>query len=133
MTKYTVCDPLIPYVVDKGLIAREAILPTFRDFPWESMLAKMRTAKEEDIHFSPSVSFTNLEDLHSMTISIVEDPKETVFYLFYAESEGESSTHVLLDQSAPATSDILAAFADGRYYYVRERCVSHSKPWWKLW
>ena len=100
MFKCSICDPLLKVVIEKGKIAREAVLPTFRDFPWASMLAKMRTAKEGEIYFSPSLAFTNLEDGRSLEISIVEDKKETVFYLFYGESADESSRMELLDQSA---------------------------------
>jgi len=140
MFKMTICDPPVKDVVAKGEIAREAVLPAFRDFPWASMLAKMKTAKEEDIHFSPSVGFTNCDDHHSIEISIVEDEKETVFYLFYGQSDDESPRLELLDQSAETTAEMLAAFADGHYDRVRERFkgahaagVHGSKPWWKFW
>jgi hypothetical protein len=75
MFKWTICDPLVEKVIEKGVILREAILPTFRAFPWASMLDKMRVAKESEIHFSPSVRFTNIEDNHSLEISIVEDDR----------------------------------------------------------
>lgn len=140
MFKWTVCDPLVEKVIEKGAISREAILPAFRDFPWTSMLAKMRAAKEKDIHFSPSVGFTNVEDGHALEISIVDDGKETVFYLFYKESAADTAASDLLDQSAEATIEILGEFLAGQYDLIREQfrakgrlAPSGQKPWWKLW
>ena len=140
MFKWTVCDPLVEKVIEKGVISREAILPAFRDFPWTSMLAKMGAAKERDIHFSPSVGFTNVEDGHALEISIVDDGKETVFYLFYKESATDTAASDLLDQSAEATIEILGEFSAGHYDLIREQfgakgrlVPSGQKPWWKLW
>lgn len=140
MFKWTVCDPLVEKVIEKGVISREAILAAFRDFPWSSMLAKMRAAKQKEIHFSPSVGFTNVEDGHSLEISIVDDGKQTVFYLFYKESAADTATSDLLDQSTEATTEILGEFSSGHYDLVREqfrakgRLVSPGqKPWWKFW
>ncbi len=140
MFKWTVCDPHLPAVVEKGVIARDAVLTTFRDFPWGSMLAKMRTAKDEDIYFSPSIGFVNVADGHALEISIVEDKKETVFYLFYKESNDDMSTFDLLDQSPSTTVDILDEFSLGNYEILRNRFAvkrqsngKKSKPWWRLW
>ena len=140
MFKWTVCDPLKEKVIEKGVISQEAVLAAFRDFPWASMLAKMSAANEKEIYFSPSVGFTNLEDGHSMDISIVDDGKQTVFYLFYNESAAHSATSDLLDQSAESTTEILAEFSNGQYDLVREHFGGKGrleppgqKPWWKFW
>lgn len=140
MFKFTICDPLVRDVIDKGTLPKDSVLPAFRDFPWFDMLAKMRTAKEEDICFSPSVEFTNLDDGHAFTASIVEDKNETVFYLFYKESATTDYTAELLDQSAEAAMDALGDFVEGRYDQLSQRFASGAqaaaggtKPWWKFW
>jgi len=143
MFKVTICDPLIKEVIHQGAISKEGVLPAFRDFPWGDMLAKMRTAKEADIHFSPSIRFENTRDGHVFEISIVEDKKETVFYLFYGESAEDAVPSELLDQNASATADILAEFAAGHYDRVEERFQAGpakpesmggaQRPWWKFW
>ncbi len=140
MFKFTICDPLVKDVIDRGAIPQEAVLPAFSDFPWSDMLAKMRSAKEKDICFSPSVGFENTADGHGIVISIVEGKKETVFYLFYKESAAKSETSELLDQTAASTIDILTEFVAGRYGQVRERFAApgrsngeEQKPWWRFW
>jgi hypothetical protein len=140
MFKWTTWDPLEEEASDKGKITREAVLPAFRDFPWGDMLAKMRDAKEEDVHCLPSVGFTNLDDGHSLEIALAEDAAEPVFYLFYDESADALSRYQLLDQSPEAATEILAAFATGDYDRVRERFEradrpesSGLRPWWRFW
>jgi hypothetical protein len=140
MFEWTVCDPLKEKVIEKGVIPQEAVLPGFREFPWGSMLAKMKAAKENEIHFSPSIGFTNVEDGHSMDISIVDDGKQTVFYLFYKDSAADSATSDLLDQSAETTIEILGEFSNGQYDLVREHFGGKGrleppgqKPSWKFW
>ncbi|MBI3885064.1 MAG: hypothetical protein HY302_04965 [Opitutae bacterium] len=140
MFKFSICDPLIKEAINKGAIPKEGVLPAFRDFSWGEMLAKMRTAKESDIHFSPSIRFENTIDGHVFEISIVEDKKETVFYLFYGESVDDSASSELLDQTASSTTDILAEFVAGDYERVQERfnvktrsVGNEQRPWWKFW
>lgn len=137
--KFTIFDPLIREVIYKGSIPKDGVVPAFRDFPWADMLAKLRTAREEDICFSPSVEFTNVDDGHGFTVSIVEDKKETVFYLFYKESANDSPAE-LVDQSAEATIDALGDFVVGRYDQLRQRFAAKvqpnsgcANPWWKFW
>ena len=121
MFRWTICDPLVEHAIDKGKIARDAVLPAFRDFPWGAMLAKMDGRKEEEIHFPPSVGFTNLDDAHSLEIVLIGDEGETVFYLFYDESADEVSRLQLLDQTPEVTVEILADFVDANYDRVRAR------------
>jgi hypothetical protein len=104
------------------------------------MLAKMDGMKEEEIFFPPSVGFTNLDDSHSLEIAIVEEAKETLFYLFYDESEDDPSRLELLDQTPEVTTEVLAEFASGKYDRVRARFEAadesasrDSKPWWRFW
>ena len=140
MFKWTVYDPLVDHVIDKGTIPPESVLPAFGSFPWGAMLAKMEGVKEEDIYFPPSVGFTSLADSHSLEIVIVVDEKEALFDLFYDETADESYRFELLDQTPEVTTEILAEFAGGKYDRVRARfeadddSASHeSKPWWKYW
>jgi hypothetical protein len=139
MFRFTICDPLIRDVIDKGTLPKDGVLPAFRDFRWSDMLAKMRTAKESDICFSPSVEFTNLHDGHSFVASIVEAKSETVFYLFYKESPTASPAEVL-DQSAESTVAALGEFVDGHYERLRGRFAMQThvaskggKQWWRFW
>ena len=140
MFRWTVSDPLVDHAIDRGRIPSESVLPAFGDFPWGAMLAKMEGAREEEIHFPPSVGFTNLEDSHSLEIVIADDEKEPLFHLFYDETADESSRLQLLDQTPENTTEILIKFVDGDYSRVRayfeaadESFSREQKPWWKFW
>jgi hypothetical protein len=124
MFRWTINDPLIEQVIDKGKIAGDAVLRAFSEFPWGAMLAKMDGRKEEEIHFPPSVGFTNLDDGHSIEIVLIEDERETLFYLFYDESDDEEFRWQLLDQTPEAAVEVLADFVAGRYDRVRARFES---------
>jgi len=130
MFKCEICDPLIEGGVDRGVIPAERVLPAFREFPWVEMLAKMKTAEEEAIHSSPTIAFTHVSDGHGLAISIVEDKEETVFYLFYNESD-DSRALDLLDQTAEATTVVLEDFVAGHYDRVLEKF--RPKRSWKFW
>ncbi|HEY5917461.1 MAG TPA: hypothetical protein VIU13_08680 [Chryseolinea sp.] len=63
-----------------GSIEKDKIIDVLDKFPWTELLLKMDSAKESEIHFSPSIEFENKETRHGVTISIV-DPDN--FYIFY--------------------------------------------------
>ena len=140
MFKWTVCDPFVDHAIDKGKIAEEDVLTVFRDFPWGEMLAKMDGLRDDENCSPPSLCFTNLDDDHTLEIVLFEEEKETLFYLFYEESEDDPSRLELLDQTPEVTVEILAEFASGKYDRLRARFEADddsasrkSKPWWKFW
>ena len=140
MFKWTAYDPLVEQEIDKGRIPPESVLRAFGEYPWGAMLAKMEAAKEEEIHFPPAVSFTNLDDAHSLEIVIVPDETDVLFNLYYDETAGDSYRFDLMDQTLEVTTDILAEFVDGDYARVRAQFVDSDqpssqepKPWWKFW
>ena len=83
MFRYSICDPLKPEPIEMGDIEKGKILDVFDRIPWTDLLAKMKGAKESDIHFSPSVEFENKATRHGLSISIVEGERENEFYIFY--------------------------------------------------
>jgi hypothetical protein len=128
MFKWTICDPLVEAVIDKGVIPKEGVLQAFSDFPWADMLAKMRIADSKGAHFSPSVEFTNIDDGCSLTASMIEDKKETVFSLFFEDATDDSDDAEFLGQSLDITVDILEEFVAGQYDRLRARVSCPSGP-----
>ncbi len=83
MFRYSICDPLKESPVEMGSIEKSQMLDIFDRFPWDDMLARMKSAKESEIHFSPSLEFENKKTKQGISISIVENNTGHEFYIFY--------------------------------------------------
>ena len=81
--RYSICEPLNPTIIEKGLIGQNEIISTFSSFPWDGYLEQMEIAKENDIFNSPSIEFENKANLNGITLSIVGRPGSYEFYIFY--------------------------------------------------
>jgi hypothetical protein len=128
MFKWTICDPSVEHPIDKGLIPKESVLQAFSDFPWADMLAKMQTGDSKGFQFSPSVEFTNVDDGCSLTASMIEDKKETVFSLFFEDATNDSDDAEFFGQSPDITLDILEEFVAGQYDRLRARVSCPGEP-----
>jgi hypothetical protein len=84
--RWSICEPDNPQVIEKGLIRKEDIRETFEQFPWMDRLRKIANMRNEDICFSPSLEFENLDTKQGVTFSIVGTVLEHEFYIFYKRS-----------------------------------------------
>jgi hypothetical protein len=84
--RWSICEPDNPQVIEKGLIRKEEIGETFEQFPWMDRLRKIANMRNEDICFSPSLEFENLDTKQGVTFSIVGTVLENEFYVFYKRS-----------------------------------------------
>jgi hypothetical protein len=84
--RWSICEPDNPQVIEKGIIRKEEIRETFEQFPWMDRLLKIANMRNEDICFSPSLEFENLDTKQGVTFSIVGTPVEHEFYIFYKRS-----------------------------------------------
>lgn len=135
MYRWSVCDPLVESVIEKGRIRKEDILSTFKAFPWVDHLSKMETLQESQIHFSPSLEFANTLDNRGLTFSAIQEGEAFVFYIFYMRPEKikklfgliekDEPRYVsdLLDQSFDEATEILKEFIDGKYEKLCARFV----------
>lgn len=74
------CDPFKPDVIEIGTIEKEKIIETFEKMPWNELLKKMETAKENEIYYSPSLEVENKDNKNGIIVSAV-DGKE--WYIFF--------------------------------------------------
>jgi len=81
--KWSICEPDQKEVVEKGSIQKENIMETFEQFPWIDRLLKMAAMKEDEICFSPSLGFKNVDNNSAVEFSIIGDEAENEFYIFY--------------------------------------------------
>ena len=84
--RWSICEPDNPQVIEKGSIRKEEIRETFEQFPWMDRLRKISTMRDNDICFSPSLEFENLDTKQGVTFSIVGTELEHEFYIFYKRS-----------------------------------------------
>lgn len=83
--RYSVCEPLNPEVIEKGVVSTERIIGLFNDFQWDYYLKQMNAAEArgEKIYFSPSLEVENKANKNGLSISAVGDPGNYEFYIFY--------------------------------------------------
>ena len=79
----TFCDPFNPSIIELGRIDKDDIISKFESIDWVDYLTRMQSAKESDIHYSPSLEIENTETKHGLSISAVGEPSKYEFYIFY--------------------------------------------------
>lgn len=77
------CDPFQKEIIELGSISKESILDKFENISWTNILLQMSHAREEDIHYSPSLEIENMDNKHGLSISAVGEPDNFEFYIFY--------------------------------------------------
>ena len=81
--RYSICEPLNPKVIEKGMIAPDSVIGLFNDFQWDYYLIEVAETRKMDIYFSPSLEVENKANKNGLTISAVGDPEDPEFYIFY--------------------------------------------------
>ena len=81
--RYSICEPLNPKVIEKGMIAPDSVIGLFNDFQWDYYLKQIEVAetRKMDIYFSPSLQDTILESLRAgadVTIKTLDDRSTTL-------------------------------------------------------
>jgi hypothetical protein len=74
------CDPFKPNIIEIGDIEKEDIMELFEKIPWSEYLTKMKTAKENEIHYSPSLEIENKDNRNGLSISAIDSHEWYIFY-----------------------------------------------------
>jgi hypothetical protein len=74
------CDPFKPDIIELGEVEKDKIIDSFHRIPWKKLLDEMKTKKESEIHYSPSLEVENMENKNGLSVSAV-DGKE--WYIFF--------------------------------------------------
>ncbi len=74
------CDPFKPDIIELGNIEKDKIMETFEKIPWSEFLAKMKTVRQSEIHYSPSLEIENKDNKNGLSVSVVDG---TEWYIFY--------------------------------------------------
>ncbi len=74
------CDPFKSDIIEMGDFEKDKIMETFEKIPWNKLLDEMKTKKESEIHYSPSLEIENKDNKNGLSVSAV-DGKE--WYIFF--------------------------------------------------
>ena len=74
------CDPFKPDVIELGDIKKDQIMELFEKTPWTEYLKKMKTAKESEIHYSPSLEIENKDNRNGLSVSAIDGLEWSIFY-----------------------------------------------------
>ena len=74
------CDPFKADIIEIGDIEKGKIMELFNNIPWSDYLAKMETAKENEIHYSPSLEIENKDNRNGLSVSAIDGQEWYIFY-----------------------------------------------------
>jgi len=74
------CDPFKPDIIEIGDIEKDKIMKLFEKTPWSDYLAKMDTAKKDEIYYSPSLEIENKDNRNGLCISAIDNKEWCIFY-----------------------------------------------------
>jgi hypothetical protein len=74
------CDPFKPDIIELGDVEKEKIMELFDSIPWSEHLAKMKTANESEIHYSPSLEVENKDNRNGLSVSAIDGREWYIFY-----------------------------------------------------
>lgn len=77
------CDPFQKDIIELGSMSKDGIIDKFEQTPWSDILRQMSLAREDEIHYSPSLEIENRDNKHGLAISAVGEPDSFEFYIFY--------------------------------------------------
>lgn len=78
--KVSFCDPFKPDIIEYGEVESDKIMQAFDHVPWNELLAKMQTAKDSDIHYSPSFEIENTDNNNGLSLSALDGGEWYIFY-----------------------------------------------------
>ncbi len=74
------CDPFKKDIIELGDIEKEKVIEKFHSIDWNDYLKRMKSAKESEMYYSPSLEVENKNNKNGLSISAI-DGKE--WYIFY--------------------------------------------------
>lgn len=74
------CDPFKADIIEMGNIEKDKIMETFDKIPWTEYLEKMKTARQSEIHYSPSLEIENKDNRNGLSVSAVDGREWYIFY-----------------------------------------------------
>jgi hypothetical protein len=76
------CDPFNPDINELGPILKNRIIDKFEEIEWSKYLQRM-SEKKEKIYYSPSLEIENKDNKNGLSISVVGEPDNIEWYIFY--------------------------------------------------
>jgi hypothetical protein len=81
--KASFCDPFKADIVDLGYVEKEKVMELFERVPWAEYLVKMEAARENEIHWSPSLDFKDEDNHQIISVSVAGKPDNIDWLIFY--------------------------------------------------
>ena len=124
------CDPFKSEIVELGEIRKDKIMEHFEGIPWNEYLEKMKTAKESDLYYSPSLEIENIENKNGLSVSAVDGKEWYIFFKrpkmikrFFGLSE-KMKNNYLTDITGQTIDDVrkcLKALINNDLKYLEEK------------
>jgi hypothetical protein len=130
--KASLGDPSREHFIDLGKMEPAQIIGYFKSVDWILFLRQMENKSDNEIHCSPSFEVENIQDAHGLCVSIVGDPKDYEWYIFFKRPVinkgifgiGSKNGDKLTDLTGQNFNDVinsLEALIKGDYEYLEEK------------
>ena len=74
------CHPLKSDIEDLGDVDRNQIVEIFEKIPWQQLINDMKTARDEDLQYSPSLEIEHKKSKNGITASLLEGGEWYIFF-----------------------------------------------------
>ena len=97
--KFSICHPEKEEIeYPNTTLNSEQVKELATKYPWESELRKLKTMRFEEIHYNPSVDFTNQSNNRSFCLTVEREPENFKFSVWYNRPKMKKVLFGLLGQ-----------------------------------
>ena len=131
--KYSICHPDKPNIeYPKTILTADAVKEMVHSYPWKEALNKMHALHANEVYYSPSLDFTNLNNNYSFCLSAAgKESDDFTFYIFYNRKIkkkilfgllGEKEDFYLIDKAFTKDTGylLLDSFLSGNYKMIEK-------------
>ena len=119
--KYSICHPLkknIEYI--NHPITKYEVLKIVENYPWKEKLELQANSNNDDIYYSPSLNFLNIENNRSFELTANFDKKNNIeFSLWYNRPINRKILGFIKVKNRMTVSDIWDINYDKSLYYLK--------------
>ncbi|MBC7774637.1 MAG: hypothetical protein H7246_04300 [Phycisphaerae bacterium] len=83
--KYSICHPEKSEIeYPEQILSAEQVKERAIKYPWKSELQKLKTMKPDEINYSPSLDFKNVDNNYSFCLTAEGEPEDISFSVWYS-------------------------------------------------
>ncbi len=74
------CDPFKPDIIELDTIEKDKTMEIFEKIPWNKLIDEMKSKKENEIYYSPSLEIENMDNKNGLSVSAIDEKEWYIFF-----------------------------------------------------